>query len=229
MRLAMALLMPAAMSSTGTPSFRCWITSAWAQTVQADARMTGFLARADSSPSSSSLTPSTRAITSRNRARAGGALVIGDELHHVPIAVQSYGLAVLPADVDDGPHRRDQPPGALAVAGDLGDRLVHEGYLVPAVAGPHAVRHVARGEPRPRAGHVHDLLRGLPGLRLRLDEGVPEHLPALHDHRLGGQRPDVAPADDHGSSLLTLRNSSNRSRVASHDWTRSSKASAYMM
>jgi len=57
----------AAMSSSGTVSFRCWITSACAQTVQAEARVTGLFDFAESAPRSASSTPSTFAITSRKR------------------------------------------------------------------------------------------------------------------------------------------------------------------
>ncbi len=56
--------------------------------------------------------------------RAGGTAVVHGEIAHPAVAVQAHELAVLAADIDDGPGVGDEMTHAHRVAGDLGDRRV---------------------------------------------------------------------------------------------------------
>ena len=78
------------------------MTSAWAQTVQVEARVTGERDCFDSLPSSSMLTPRMLAMTSRNRPRAGSAFIVGHKLADISVLVDSHGFTVLAADINHG-------------------------------------------------------------------------------------------------------------------------------
>ena len=80
-------------------------------------------------------------------AGAGRAPVVHDEVPNGAVSVQSYQLAVLPADVDNGLGFGREMVDAAGMARDLSHRVVGKAQDVTAVSRCHDPRHVAAIEP----------------------------------------------------------------------------------
>ena len=132
-------------------------------------------------------------------AGAGSAPVVHREVEDGALFGDGDDLAVLASDVHDGPGGGSQPMSAAGVARDLGDVLLGEGNLEPAVAGADDVVEVIdRRQPGLADRFFHDQARRLLGARRRGDQVAPDDLPVLHDDRLSGGGTDIDASNNHG-------------------------------
>jgi hypothetical protein len=138
-------------------------------------------------------------------AGTGGALVVHQEVGDLALFVAVDGLAVLAAHVEDGAHAvAAHVVGAAGMAGDLGDRLVGEGHVDPAVAGADHEVDVFQLH----AALVHHALKGVLGRIRRVVAGahavVAVEFAIHHQHGLRRHGADVDAAGDDLGGLPVL-------------------------
>ena len=150
-RVASDACTPATMSSGVTPEASSPMISVSANTTHMLLMTAGLRLRPASSPRRGQSHAQPRGQQFQKAAGAGGAAVVHHEVADRAVGVQPQELAVLPADVDDGPRIGHAVANAPGLAGDFGDRGVGHADQFAAVAGGHDRAESACGRCRSRA------------------------------------------------------------------------------
>ena len=119
---------------------------------------------------------------------ARGALVVHRKIEQVALRVDTDGLGVLPAHVDDRAHRGNQEMSTPPVARDLGDVLRGKLHLGPSIPRAHDVGNIRGAHACVRQGLVVDLLGGALRVRGTRPDNLCGRFSVDENHRLRGPR-----------------------------------------